>query len=110
MDFLIDVEEDVKVLVDAQVIHNQLGSHGELASMWNKMAVNLPIRLTSHDAEVIENVNKACQANWSRWRAAFLDTYWDKKPWLLISIVAALFLFVLTALQTIYTMTQYYHP
>lgn len=107
MDALIDTEEDVKILVDANVIRNVLGSHEELAKMWNSLAVNLPIRYTSDDRKVIGEVSEASRQCFRKCWAGFRDTYYDQKPWLFISIVAASCLFLLALLQTTYTILQY---
>lgn len=52
MDYLIDGEEDVKVLVDKGIINNQLGSHNQLATMWNQLMCFVPLTITNEDAEV----------------------------------------------------------
>lgn len=108
MDYLINEVEDVKLLDDSRVIENQLGSHEEAASIWNKMAFSLPHANTQKDKEVIKKVNEACMSKWHKLKTAFLDEYLNKKPWLLISIISAFVLLVLTLLQTIYSIQLYY--
>ncbi|KAM1014943.1 hypothetical protein ACFX1T_044698 [Malus domestica] len=55
------------------------------------------------------DVNQYYNTDWNKWmeklRREHLGT-----PWAIISFVAAFILLVLTMLQTVYTIHQYYHP
>lgn len=93
MDFLIDVEEDVRVLVDAQVVYSHLGSLAELAVMWNSLGVNLPISLTREDSRLINAVREACHE-----RHRFQHGLRNKFPLRLLTFVlAAVFLLALVS-------------
>lgn len=104
MDRLIDSDEDVRLLAEAGVIRNALGSHEELAYVWHKLCISMLCGTTQKDRQTMEKLNRRTRTKWRRWMAAFKETYWERQPWLLVSILAGTVLLVLTFLQTIYTL------
>lgn len=110
MDYLIDNEEDVSLLVEKQVINNQLASDGHLAEMWNTLATNLPLSLTKEDRKTKDDLRRASEIKLYKWWASFLDTYLEQKPWLFISVFAACLLLFFTVTATIFTILGYFLP
>ncbi|MCO5605328.1 hypothetical protein L7F22_059510 [Adiantum nelumboides] len=107
MDCLIDNVKDVHILTESGIIYNKLGSHEELATMWNKLCIYVSCRNTENNRMVMAQLDAISKEKWRQWRATLVDTYWVKQPWLLVSIFAAIILFVLSLLQTIYTILAY---
>ncbi|KAI5083753.1 hypothetical protein GOP47_0003496 [Adiantum capillus-veneris] len=108
MDCLIDTAHDVQLLEDAGVLCNKLGSDEEVASMWNKLCVSVSYRNTPSHSAIMTQLETLSKKRWNRWKANFKELYWERQPWLLLSIVAASLLFILSLLQTIYTTLGYY--
>lgn len=52
-------------------------------------------------------VNVYCQKPWNMWRANLLHTYF-RSPWAFLSLAAAIFLLVMTIMQTVYTVIPFY--
>ncbi|KAI5082529.1 hypothetical protein GOP47_0002272, partial [Adiantum capillus-veneris] len=107
LDCLIDNVDDVHILTESGIICNKLGSHEELAKMWNKLCMYVSCRNTVSNRMVMAQLDALSKQKWRQWRASFVETYWEKQPWLLLSIFAAMVLFVLSLLQTIYTILAY---
>lgn len=107
MDFLIDTEEDVSLLVEKEVIRNHLGSDKQLADMWNTLTDHLPICFTERDFKTIQDVRDASSHRLNKCWAGFHDTYCEKKPWLVISIIAAFLLLLAGLTQAIFSILQY---
>jgi hypothetical protein len=58
---------------------------------------------------VHREVNAYCRKPWNMWRANLIHTYF-RSPWAFLSLAAAIFLLVMTIMQTVYTVLQFYHP
>ncbi|MCO5595677.1 hypothetical protein L7F22_049722 [Adiantum nelumboides] len=84
MDCLNDTAEDVHILTDAGIICNKLGSHEELASMWNKLCISVSCRNTVCDGIIMAQLEALSKERLRRWKASFWEVYWEKTPWLLI--------------------------
>ncbi|KAI5057073.1 hypothetical protein GOP47_0028891 [Adiantum capillus-veneris] len=120
MHSLIDTAEDVRILTDAGIIcNNQLGRHEEIASIWKKLRLSAPHADQSpytepHKAVIAElravmaKLGPALKSRWKVWKENFLEEYWRKKPWLVVSVVAGAFLLILAIMQTIYTILAYF--
>ncbi|XP_059656402.1 UPF0481 protein At3g47200-like [Cornus florida] len=105
MDILIDTAEDVELLEEAGIIRNNLGSREEVAKLFNGICKNaIPRRF--HYRKEYKDVMKFCNP----WRlySRRLTQYYFGSPWSGISVVAALILFALTFLSTLYTLLAYY--
>lgn len=107
IDCLIDNVDDVEILTAGGIICNKLSSNEELATMWNKLCTSVSCRNTISNRIVMAQLDALSKEKWRRWRASFIDIYWEKQPWLLFSIFAAIILFVLSLLQTIYTIMAF---
>lgn len=112
MDSLINSKEDVEVLHEQGIINHVLGSDKAVCELVNNVS-----RQIVHDPEQcylryeIQNVNAACNAyyqnNWLKWWRNLMSKYFSN-PWSFMSLAAAIFLLILTVVQTFYAVYAYY--
>ncbi|KAF8010444.1 hypothetical protein BT93_J1162 [Corymbia citriodora subsp. variegata] len=107
MDRIINDEQDVALLHTEGIIQNNLGSDEDVAKLFNSLCtdVTLPsnVRLEAVRGSIDEYRNKS----WNKSRAYLNRTYF-KNPWTILSLAAAMFLFALTIIQTVYIVLTYY--
>ena len=60
-------------------------------------------------ADLFRDVREHCGRSWNRHRAVLVHDYFSN-PWTSMSAAAAVFLLVLTVVQTVYTVLPYYNP
>ncbi|KAK2976209.1 hypothetical protein RJ640_023416 [Escallonia rubra] len=101
MDTLINTKEDVEVLEKAGVVENHLGASEDATRLFNTICKEVVLGEFTfwkqwHDVE------EYCNSEWPRHLASLRRDYFSS-PWVLISVIAALILFALTVLQTVYT-------
>ncbi|PKU73411.1 UPF0481 protein At3g47200-like [Dendrobium catenatum] len=108
MNNLINSEVDVGHLHDNEIIENLLGSDREVAHMFNRLCKEVVSDINDcYLSELSEQVNLYYNKKWNTWRASFNQKYFSN-PWTFISLMAAIALLLLTALQTFYTVYPYY--
>ena len=84
-----------------------MGSDKAAAKLFNSLSKDVALLPNSNLDKVQRMVNVYCQKPWNMWRANLLHTYF-RSPWALLSLAAAIFLLVVTVMQTVYTVLQYY--
>ncbi|XP_023761196.2 UPF0481 protein At3g47200 [Lactuca sativa] len=101
MDMLVDTLEDVAKLVKSGVLVNHCGSNENAANIINNICqdVSLDCFYYHQDWEDLDIYYKSCWPN----AAASLKRKYFSSPWTIIALFAAIILFVLTLVQTIYT-------
>lgn len=103
MDSVIDNSADVALLRRKHVLVSGLGSDEEVAKMFNSLCKEV---MVDHNQcylkKTIQEVNKYYGNKFNRCCAILNHNYFSN-PWASISVVAAIVLFVLTFLQTLYT-------
>ncbi|KAF8037798.1 hypothetical protein BT93_B0597 [Corymbia citriodora subsp. variegata] len=107
MDNLINDEWDVALLHAHGIIQNDIGSNEAVAELFNSLCkeVTLP---SNHSLEAMQkDISEYCEQPWNMWRANLNRTYF-KNPWAALSLTAAISLFVLTIIQTVYGVLDYY--
>ncbi|XP_074264134.1 UPF0481 protein At3g47200-like [Silene latifolia] len=110
MDNLIDTASDVAYLHKAGIIVHYLGSDQEVADLFNRLVTKVYVnKKTGVLHDVYQKLNEYCSHRRSWWRASLQNEYLHN-PWVIISIFAAFLLFLLTALQTGYSVYAYYKP
>lgn len=111
MDNLIDNDKDVALLQSSGIIQNVMGSDKALAKLFNSLSNDITLDPESDLYIVHKQVNNYWKKPWNAWRANLIHTYF-RNPWAILSLIAAVFLFALTIVQTIYTVYPYYetHP
>ncbi|KAJ4794997.1 hypothetical protein LUZ62_046243 [Rhynchospora pubera] len=107
MDNIIDSAKDVNLLTSKGIIQNAVGSDKAVAKLFNTLAKDVVLEPDSNLDKVQRMVNVYCQKRWNMWRANLLHTYF-RSPWALLSLAAAIFLLVMTVMQTVYTVLPYY--
>ncbi|KAM0008484.1 hypothetical protein Hdeb2414_s0004g00130821 [Helianthus debilis subsp. tardiflorus] len=101
MDMLIDTEEDIAKLVESKVLVNHIGTNQEAADMINSICKEVAWRDFFYFKQWTE-LNRHYNSYWSRNLAWLRRTYFNN-PWNFIALLAASALFILTFLQTFYT-------
>lgn len=69
----------------------------------------MPGVVNNYYADLFRDVKAYCGRSWNRHRALLAHDYFSN-PWTSMSAAAAVFLLVLTVVQTVYTVLPYYHP
>ncbi|GKD09069.1 putative UPF0481 protein, partial [Tanacetum coccineum] len=100
MDMLIDTQEDIAKLVESKVLVNGLGSNQEAAYMINKTCKNI-ILTDFYYTDEFKKIDKYYNAFWPK-HMAWLRRVYFNNPWNSIALLAAITLFTLTVVQTIY--------
>lgn len=110
MDNLINSDEDVGYLHYHGIIEHWLGNDGEVADLFNRLCQEVVFDINdSYLSELSAQVNKYYDHKWNAWRASLKHNYFGN-PWAIISLVAAVFLLLLTLAQTFYSIYAYYWP
>ncbi|XAR60991.1 hypothetical protein NMG60_11034558 [Bertholletia excelsa] len=106
MDNIVEVGHDINHLCSAGVLKNATGSHKAAATLFNTMTKDLTMDPRGELSGVQAEVAKSCKKPWNKYRANLIQTYF-RSPWALISVIAAILLFGLTIVQTIYSILGY---
>jgi hypothetical protein len=109
MDNIIDSAKDVALLSSRGIIQNAVGSDKAVAKLFNSISKDVVLEPDSKLDAVHREVNAYCRKPWNMWRANLIHTYF-RSPWAFLSLAAAIFLLVMTIMQTVYTVLQFYHP
>ncbi|XP_047969175.1 UPF0481 protein At3g47200-like [Salvia hispanica] len=109
MDNIIDSAMDVSLLHSCDIIQNALGSDKAVANLFNSLSKDITPDRGSYLGQVHKQVSKYCQKPWHQYRANLMHTYFTN-PWAILSVIAAIFLFALTIVQTIYGVLSYVNP
>ncbi|XP_039168540.1 UPF0481 protein At3g47200 [Eucalyptus grandis] len=107
MDQIINTGQDVALLRAQGIIGNYLESDEAVDKMFNSLGKVVTINPSRSLRDVLEKVNKYRNKRWNRWRANLIHTYL-RNPWVALSLIAAVFLFALTIIQTVYSVLGYY--
>ncbi|XP_010034503.1 UPF0481 protein At3g47200-like [Eucalyptus grandis] len=106
MDYIIDNVCDVTLLHNLGIVLNVLGDDKETTELFHLMAKYTTIEPDNSLIAVCNEVNEYCNKPWNKWRANLIQTYF-RSPWALLSLIAAIFLFALATIQTVYTVLSY---
>ncbi|XP_073152456.1 UPF0481 protein At3g47200-like [Henckelia pumila] len=109
MDNIIDNARDVISLNSCGVLQNALGSDKAVANLFNSLSKDVTLDPKSSLDKVRKEVIQYCQRPWHKWRANLIHTYFTN-PWAILSVAAAIFLFALTIIQTVYSVISYVNP
>ncbi|CAM0903904.1 unnamed protein product [Alopecurus aequalis] len=110
MDNLINSAEDVKYLHDQGIIEHWLGSDAEVAELFNRLCLEVVFDINdSYLSGLSDQVNRYYDYKWSTWVASLQHNYFTN-PWAIVSVVAGVFLLLLTMMQTFYSTYSYYRP
>lgn len=112
-DGLVNFYADVKILRTNGIMDHALGSDQEVAALLNKLGREIVCSDLSYISKQIKGLNGRCKKfNASKRRQCWRNMIrlYFSSPWSFLSVCAAIVLLILTTLQTVYTMTSYYHP
>ncbi|TKW28556.1 hypothetical protein SEVIR_3G335800v4 [Setaria viridis] len=107
MDSMVGSARDVALLAARRVVHSAVGGDRAAARLLNGLSRDVVLEPGSALDGVHREVNAYCRKRWNRWRANLVHTYF-RSPWSFMSLLAAVFLLVMTVLQTVYTVLPYY--
>uniref|UniRef100_A0A0D3HMT2 Uncharacterized protein n=1 Tax=Oryza barthii TaxID=65489 RepID=A0A0D3HMT2_9ORYZ len=107
MDSIIDSAKDVALLSSKGIIQNAVGSDKAVAKLFNSISKDVVLEPESALDGVQRQVNAYCRQPWNMWRANLIHTYF-RSPWAFMSLAAAMFLLVMTVMQTVYTVLPFY--
>lgn len=107
MDRLIDSAKDVSLLHWNKIIENVLGSDEDVAGLFNSLSTNSCLRGSGHVFELQDEVAEHSRKPGRRWLAYAKHNYFTN-PWITLSIIAAILIFALTMVQTVYAVLGYY--
>ena len=101
LDFLINTEKDVNILVDKKIIVNWLGDTDKVVTMISNLnsTVTMP-EFCSHYFSVCNGLNKFYENPRNKYKAMLIHDYLNT-PWKIASTVAAIVLLLLTLIQTV---------
>ncbi|OWM86696.1 hypothetical protein CDL15_Pgr015732 [Punica granatum] len=112
MDQLIDSPKDIDLLVKCGIIDNTLGDSLQAVNIFNSLAQGLLMTVENHYAYLREQLQTYCKEpshklkaalrqHYNTWKIALRKHYLNT-PWVVISVIAAVILLVLTAVQTVF--------
>ncbi|XP_021737864.1 UPF0481 protein At3g47200-like [Chenopodium quinoa] len=99
IDALVDTVEDVQVLVKNKILSNHLGSDEDVVNLFNNIGKKVPVSYEVY-SDVSDALNRYASTRRNRWIAILRSKYFNH-PWVILSVIAAIILFVLTLLQTV---------
>ncbi|XP_065011576.1 UPF0481 protein At3g47200-like [Musa acuminata AAA Group] len=110
MDCIINTAADVALLQQHGIILSGLGDGKQVANLFNQLCKEVTLDYEkSYVSGIYKNVNDHCDTKYNQWRARLNHDYFSN-PWAVISVFAAILLFVLTITQTIYSALSYVRP
>uniref|UniRef100_J3NDF0 Uncharacterized protein n=1 Tax=Oryza brachyantha TaxID=4533 RepID=J3NDF0_ORYBR len=104
MDNMIDSARDVALLTARRVVYN---SDKAVARLFSGLSRDVVLEPESALDGVHRQGTGVVRARCPLWRANLVHTYF-RSPWSFLSLAAAVFLLVLTVMQTVYTVLPFY--
>ncbi|MED6156284.1 hypothetical protein PIB30_013316 [Stylosanthes scabra] len=109
LDFLINTDKDVDLLIKKGIIENWLGDSNAVAEVFNNLAVNIVSPdFNKKYSLIFKSLNDFCARPWNQ-RMATLKRDYCSTPWQAAASIAAIFLLFLTVLQTVLSVLQSIH-
>lgn len=104
---LINTTDDVALLMESKIIDNNLGSAEDIVKFYKEIGIGLQFIPLHHSrnlywAILFVKINTYCEKTYNKWRAKLKRDYLTT-PWSVISLLAALLLIGLVAVQTVYS-------
>ncbi|KAG2706335.1 hypothetical protein I3760_05G099300 [Carya illinoinensis] len=103
MDNIMDNAMDVALLRSSGIIQNAIGNDKAVAKLFNSLSKDITLDPESSVDVVHKRVCEYCKKLWNKWRANLIHAHY-RNPWVILSlIIAAIFLFAVNIVQTVYT-------
>lgn len=110
MDCLVTSPEDMRLLHLSGVVVNLMNGERDTAGFFGRLCAEAHLAADhNYLAGVILEINRYQRSRWPRWRAALVRNYFSN-PWVVISLVAAIFLLALTMMQSFFAAYSYFKP
>ncbi|MCL7040841.1 hypothetical protein MKW94_011872 [Papaver nudicaule] len=113
LDRLVNTAKDIEILHNKGVINHALGSDKDVANLINKLSREIIYDAdTCHLGERMKELNMyydECADQWYVWFKALKRDYFSS-PWTVASLIAAVFLLLLTVCQTYFSFYGYFKP
>ncbi|XP_027924022.1 UPF0481 protein At3g47200-like [Vigna unguiculata] len=101
LDFLINTEKDVDILVNKKIIVNLTGDANKVVTVINNLTSNIPTpEFNSHYFSICNSLNEFYDNPRNKYKAIFIHEYFNT-PWKIASTIAAIVLLLLTFIQTV---------
>ncbi|XP_047959959.1 UPF0481 protein At3g47200-like [Salvia hispanica] len=107
MNNMIGSSSDVTILQNYGIIENFIGSEDDVAKLFQSLTKGITPDPENSLDEVHRQIGEYCSKPWSQLRTEIINTYFTD-PWAITA--AAILLFVLTILQTIFSVLAYTNP
>ncbi|XP_031282393.1 UPF0481 protein At3g47200-like [Pistacia vera] len=104
MDFLIDTEKDVDLLIEEKIISNLMGDSATIVRMFNRLGLNINLSKSCYSG-IVRGLNAHYSNGWNHKRATLKRVYFSN-PWKGTGTIAAIILLLLTLIQTICSIKQ----
>ncbi|KAH9650190.1 DUF862 domain-containing protein [Citrus sinensis] len=104
---LINSSKDAELLRRRGIIENLLGDDEVIATLLNKLCDGVVLGERFYYREVFNKVILHCSRRRNKWMAKLRHNYFNT-PWAIISVLAALFLLLLTLQQALFAVLSYY--
>ena len=108
MDLLIDTPADVHKLVEKGVVSVSIDSNEQVAHMFNRLCRRSRCVFSPHYLDVATRLHHYTKSKWRRNWAEFYNSNLSR-PWLIVSFLAAIALFVMTFVIMYYTILLYHN-
>ena len=99
MQCLVQTDQDVKLLIEGGIIHNNFGSINEVTQLFNNLGKHICPGINSYNSDC-KRMKDYCKRPRHRWISLLRRNYFST-PWLCASSIAAILLLALTLIQTI---------
>ncbi|KAK1291344.1 UPF0481 protein [Acorus calamus] len=110
MERMVKTPSDVRVLQGEGILRIGKSNEEEMARLFGELCTQVFVNNgRSYLNELFYAVNKHCGSKWNKWRAVLARDYF-KNPWAIISLAAAIFLIILTLVQTYTSVYSYVNP
>lgn len=104
MDFLIDTDKDVDLLVEKGILSHLLGDNAAIASMFNKLGLQIGMASWCYSG-IAKELEKHNKKRWNHAKASLKSVYFRDR-WTGTATVAAALLLILTFIQTVCSILQ----
>nr|XP_029117655.1 UPF0481 protein At3g47200-like [Elaeis guineensis] len=109
MDCIIDQAEDVRLLHLEGILEHKLSNDQAVAQLFNKLGSQIHFDLKkNYLTDQIQRVNKFYDSKWHKTLAALRRDYLGN-PWATISVLAAIFLLLLSIEQAVFSALSFFH-
>ncbi|KAF9688690.1 hypothetical protein SADUNF_Sadunf01G0014400 [Salix dunnii] len=106
INLLVYATRDVEMLVRHGVVENWLRDNDEALRLLHDLdRNNIVNRASFYYSDVVEGLRDYMKKPTNKWKAALALNYFNN-PWVSISVIAAVFLFILTITQTVFSILQ----